>query len=116
MILIIEEHGLGIFLYKATGDDAVALDTHLGICVRLQTTVLGKAMLAYMPPKVTKRMVREHGLPQVTENTITNLETLFAEWKIIRKRGYAMDDKEQVNKMRCLGAPILIRTTRDSVL
>lgn len=105
--LMIEEHGLGIFLYKATGDDAVTLDTYPGMRVPLQTTALGKAILAYMPSEAAKRIVREHGLPTVTENTITDPETLFAELEVIRERGYAMDDAERVDGMRCIGAPIL---------
>jgi IclR family acetate operon transcriptional repressor len=105
--LMIEEHGFGIFLDKAKGDDAVTLDTHPGMRVPLQTTALGKAILAYMPSEKAKRIIREHGLPQVTEHTITDPETLFAEWNVIRERGYAMDDQERVEGMRCIGAPIL---------
>lgn len=104
---MIEEHGLGIFLYKATGDNAVSLDTHPGMRVPLQTTALGKAILAYMPPKEAKRIVRERGLPKVTDNTITDRETLFARLEAIRERGYAMDDEERVEGMRCIGAPIV---------
>lgn len=105
--LMIEEHGLGIYLYKSKGDDAVTLNTHPGMRVHLQTTALGKAILAYMPSKAAKRIVRERGLPKVTENTITDPEELFAEWEVIRERGYAMDDEERVEGMRCIGAPIL---------
>lgn len=32
---------------------------------------------------------------------------MFAELEMIRERGYAMDDAERVDGMRCIGAPIV---------
>lgn len=105
--LMVEEHGLGIFLYKAKGDDAVNLDTHPGMRVPLQTTALGKTILAHTPREDVEAIVDEHGLPQVTEQTITDREVLFDELDAVREQGYATDDEERVEGMRCIAAPIL---------
>ncbi|GKZ15194.1 IclR family transcriptional regulator [Haladaptatus sp. T7] len=105
--LMIEEHGLGIFLYKAKGDDAVNLDTHPGMRVPLQTTALGKTILAHLPEDEVRRIVNEHGLPAVTEKTITDRGALFDELEGIRERGYATDDEERVEGMRCIAAPVV---------
>jgi DNA-binding IclR family transcriptional regulator len=107
--LLVEEHGLGIFLYKAKGEDAVTLDTHPGMRVPLQTTALGKTILAHLPEERTAEIIDEHGLPRVTERTITDRDELFAELEQIRDQGYATDDEERVEGMRCIAAPVLDR-------
>lgn len=105
--LMVEEHGLGIFLYKAKGEDAVTLDTHPGMRVPLQTTSLGKAILAHLPEERVHEIVDEHGLPEVTENTITDRGRLLEEFERVREQGYATDDEERVTGMRCIAAPVL---------
>lgn len=104
--LMIEEHGRGIFMYKARGDDAVQLDTRPGMRVHLQTTALGKAIMAHLPEETVDSIIETHGLPAVTENSITDRETLYSELDSVRDRGYAMDDEERVDGMRCVAAPI----------
>lgn len=104
--LLIEEHGRGIFLYRARGPDAVRLDTHAGMRVYLQTTSLGKAILAHRPRDEVEEILDRHGLPRVTEQTITDRGELFDLFETIRSRGYAVDDEERVQGMRCIAAPI----------
>jgi DNA-binding IclR family transcriptional regulator len=104
--LMIEEHNQGVFLYKSRGPDAVTVDTHAGMRVPLQTTALGKSIMAYRPQDEVETIVDEHGLPDVTENTISSREALYDELERIRERGYATDDEERVRGMRCVAAPI----------
>lgn len=104
--LMIEEHGLGVFLYKARGSDAVQLDTHGGMRVPLQTTALGKTIMAHRPRSEVESYLDRHGMPEVTEQTITDKEELFETLEEVRERGYAYDDEERVKGMRCLAAPI----------
>ncbi|MDS0223085.1 IclR family transcriptional regulator [Haloarcula sp. S1AR25-5A] len=104
--LMIEEHGLGVFLYKARGPDAVQLDTHAGMRVPLQTTALGKTIMAFRPRSEVESYLDRHGLPEITEQSITDREELFETLNQVRERGYAYDDEERVKGMRCLAAPI----------
>ena len=105
--LMIEEHGWGIFLYKATGEHAVRLDTHVGMRVYLQTTALGKAIMAHLPRERVDAVLDRHGLPKVTDETVTDREQLYDELEAVRRRGYATDDGERIEGMRCIGAPVL---------
>lgn len=104
--LMIEEHGKGIFLNKFKGQDAVTLDTHIGKRVHLHTTALGKAILSRRPESEVDEIIERHGLPGVTEKTVTDREELKAQLDDIRERGYAIDDEERVLGMRCVAAPI----------
>jgi DNA-binding IclR family transcriptional regulator len=110
--LMIEEHGLGVFLYKARGSDAVQLDTHAGMRVPLQTTALGKTIMAFRPRSEVEAFIHRHGLPQVTKDTITERPELFDNLEEIRERRYAYDDEERVRGMRCVAAPITDETGR----
>lgn len=104
--LMIEEHGMGVFLYTAEGENTVRLDTYSGRHVHLQTTALGKSILAYTPRDRVEEILDRHGMPAITDRTITDRETLFEELEEIRERGYATDKEERVNGMWCVGAPI----------
>jgi len=105
--LMIEEHGLGIFLYKSKGEKAVQLDTYAGHHVLLQTTALGKAILAHLPEERVDEIIEQYGFSQITENTITDRERLKEELETIRDRGYATDHEERVEGMWCVAAPII---------
>jgi DNA-binding IclR family transcriptional regulator len=104
--VMIEEHGRGVFLYKSRGEDAVQLDTHAGMRVHLQTTAMGKAILAFRPEEEVEEIIDQHGLPEITENTITDRDELFEELAATRERGYAFDKQERVDGMRCVAAPV----------
>lgn len=105
--LMVEENGYGIFLYKSEGQRTVNLDTYAGMRVHLHTTALGKSMLAFMSEERRRSILDRHGLPRVTEHTISDEQTLRAEFDEIRERGYAVDDEERVKGMRCVAAPVV---------
>ena len=50
--------------------------------------------------------MREQGLAAFTERTITDRAALEAELAAIRARGWAVDDGERTEGMRCIAAPI----------
>lgn len=106
--LMVEENGEGIYVYKAMGESGVKLDTFPGTILPLHTTALGKAILAHLPDERIAELVDDRPLEKVTENTITSPDQLRSELESIRERGYAMDDEELNEGMRCVAAPILV--------
>ena len=105
--LMVPEHGWGIFLYKAEGADAVQLDTYNGHRVHLQTTALGKTILAHMPRERVREILDRHGLPRITERTVTDEDELLSQLETIREQGFARDFEERVLGMHCVAAPVL---------
>jgi DNA-binding IclR family transcriptional regulator len=77
-----------------------------GIRVPLHCTSLGKAIMAFLPEAKINEIIYEDGLERFTENTITDPQALKQELKGIRKRGYAIDNMEHEEGIRCVGAPI----------
>ena len=112
--LLVEEHGLGVYLYREHGEDAVELDAYAGKRQYLHSTAFGKAMLAYMSEQRVEDILDRHGLPARTDQTITDREELFEDLKAIRDRGYAYDDEESLQGLRCVAAPI--HAPNDSVI
>ncbi|WP_227377649.1 IclR family transcriptional regulator [Haladaptatus halobius] len=105
--LLVEEHGKGVYLHRATGEDAVRVDADTGQRVHLHNTGLGKAILAHLPQGRVNAILDKHGMPSTTENTITDRETLFKELAEIREQGFVFDREERLNGLRCVAAPIL---------
>lgn len=100
------EHGKAVYLYKARGENAVQTASVPGKRQYLHCISLGKAMLAYMSQERVDEIIEKHGLPRQTENTITTREDLLEELEAIRERGYAFDDEEIIEGIRCVGAPV----------
>ncbi|RBI59436.1 IclR family transcriptional regulator [halophilic archaeon] len=105
--LMVEEHGRGVYLYRAQGEKAVTLDTHTGKRRYLHNTALGKAILAHLPEKRVIEILDNHGLPAATENTITDREELHDELEKIRSSGIAYCGQERVEGLQCVAAPVL---------
>ncbi|ADE01288.1 MULTISPECIES: HTH-type transcriptional regulator XacR [Haloferax] len=104
--LLVEEQGMGVYLMRAKGDDAVDLDTYAGLRTNLHTTALGKAILANLPESRVDEIIERHGLEQKTPKSIGTRQELFQVLEGVRERGYAIDDGERLEGLRCLAAPI----------
>lgn len=111
--LLVEENGRGVILYRAKGEKAVDLDTYVGKYVDLHTTALGKAILAQLPEGRVDEIINQHGLPEVTKRTISDRSQLFDALDTIEQRGFAIDDEERLEGLRCVAAPI--RFSEESV-
>jgi len=50
--------------------------------------------------------VRRRGLPQATENTITDPDALGERLETVRRRGFALNDEERLKGLRCVAVPV----------
>ncbi len=101
-----EEHGIGVYLYKESGENGIRTASYTGNREYLHCTALGKAILSELPAERVDEIVDRRGLPQQTQNTITDRETLFTELETIRDRGLAYDRGEILEGLRCIAAPV----------
>jgi IclR family acetate operon transcriptional repressor len=69
----------------------------------------GKLMLTYMSEEGRRRYLRENPLRPMTSRTITDLDVLEEELRLIRERGYSREDEEFHSGVSCLSAPLLDR-------
>lgn len=97
-----------VLVQRVKGSQLVAVDFQVGDRSRLHCTSIGKALLAYQSEDEIERVI-EAGLPALTANTITDPAALRRELRQVRERGYAIDDHELYDYMRCIAVPVFER-------
>ncbi|MCU4753157.1 IclR family transcriptional regulator [Halobacteria archaeon AArc-curdl1] len=103
--LAVEDHGHCVYLYRSKGTQAVKLDTYSGLRTAMHNTALGKSMLAHLPEYRVEKILDEP-LTAETSNSITDPEEIRTQLAEIRERGYALDNEERLEGLRCVAAPI----------
>jgi DNA-binding IclR family transcriptional regulator len=78
----------------------------------LHCTSVGKVLLALLPEDEQNELIKRLELKAYTRHTLTKPARLKAELKLIRQRGYAMDDEEFEEGLKCIGAPVMDHSGR----
>jgi DNA-binding IclR family transcriptional regulator len=94
-----------LILEVAEGPRLVRIAQGAGAILDLHCSAAGKVFLAHaLRPQLAALVA--HGLPVRTPNTLTTLPDLEAEIGRIQSLGYAVDDEECDEGVRCLAAPV----------
>lgn len=104
--LMIEEYGRGIYLATANREQHLRNFAHERQREYLHTTAAGKAILASMSDAEVTDIIESQGLPAQTDNSITDDAELESAIDRARERGYTINDEENTNGIRAVGAPI----------
>lgn len=105
--IIVEEHGRAVYLEKAMGEKAVQTHASVGGRAQLHHLATGKVIMAHLSEERIDEIIDRHGLPERTPHTITDPDELRTELERIREEGVALNDRETVNGLRAIGAPVL---------
>ena len=77
----------------------------------LYCTAVGKALAAWMPrADARRRRLRGEPMERCTAKTIITAAAFEAELRRIRNAGYAIDDEEQYEGLRCIAMPVFSHT------
>jgi DNA-binding IclR family transcriptional regulator len=101
----VREHRQVLYVACADGPQAVRPVARVGSRNPLHCTGIGKALLAFAPPELAAEYA-EGDLEGRTERTITEPAALLEELERTRERGWAIDDVENEEGVRCIAAPI----------
>jgi DNA-binding IclR family transcriptional regulator len=110
--LCVLDAGEVLYIDKIEPSRSVRMASRVGRRNPAHCTAVGKAMLAWLPEKEVDNILRHHGLPRMTPNTIMTPAELKSELERVRQRGYAIDNEEVEEGVRCLGAAVLDHTGR----
>jgi DNA-binding IclR family transcriptional regulator len=108
--LVVMDDGQVTYIDKVECRHAVRMHSAIGAKGYAHSTAVGKAMLAHMPMSEVEEIVEKHGMPASTPNTITDLQSLKKQLVRIKERGYSIDNIENEEGIRCIGAPIFDHT------
>lgn len=96
-----------LFVNKADGVQQPCCDVYPGRRANLQSTAVGKILLAYMSSAEEQRMfLARHPTIRHTSRTIVSPEGLIEEIGWVRRRGYALDNQEEALLVRCIAVPV----------
>ncbi|MEY7851726.1 IclR family transcriptional regulator [Natrarchaeobius sp. A-rgal3] len=104
--LFVEEHGKAVYLYGQAGKQAVQSSPLLGKKLPLHATAAGKSILARLSDSRIQEIIEQHGLPALTENTITNEKRLWEEIRTVREQNYSLNREEDHANLCAVGVPI----------
>ncbi|MDR1971616.1 MAG: IclR family transcriptional regulator [Treponema sp.] len=79
----------------------------IGHIAPMHATGVGKLHLLNYSDRQLEDLEKKRGLPKFTEHTIVSLEALRKELAQVRDQGYAYDNEECEEGVRCIAAPIL---------
>lgn len=102
-----EENGYLVQLYKSESPESIDDNAPLGAHLYLHMTATGKAILSQLPEQEISSILEKRGLPEFTDETITDRENLLDELRETRERGYAINRGEHYAGVCAIGAPIL---------
>jgi IclR family acetate operon transcriptional repressor len=93
-----------IFVERVDAPGAIRFHTPLGVPELAHVSSAGKAILAALSDDEVTALVASSGLQRRTPKTMTSLNELLINLHATRKRGYAVDDEEDVEGVFCIGA------------
>jgi len=104
--LAVENHGRITYLDKVENQQPIRATCVIGSSNYMHVTGLGKALLATYPESKVRKIVGGDPLKTFTPQSIANPEQLMKELELVRQRGYAIDDRESMESVHCIAAPI----------
>ncbi len=84
-------------------ESSVETVSRIGFTQPLYCSAMGKSILASMSLEELETYLEETELIANTEHTITDKEVLRNEIEIVRKNGFAIDDREAEDNIYCVG-------------
>ena len=102
----VEHRDMVLFLAQVETHETIRAFFPPGTLGAMHVSGIGKALLAWLPRERARQMVADQGLVRFTPQSLTEPATLFADLEATRQRGYAIDDQERAEGMRCVAAPI----------
>lgn len=102
----VEHRDQVLFLAQVETNEAIRAFFPPGTLGAMHVSGIGKALLAWLPLQRVAQIIGDRGLVRFTPQSHTDLASLSADLVETRARGYAVDDQERADGMRCVAAPI----------
>jgi DNA-binding IclR family transcriptional regulator len=78
----------------------------VGRHIPLHCTSQGKAILAFLPPEQVACRLKGYVFSKHSANTILSKDRFLADLALVASRGYAVDNEEFEEGLRCIAAPV----------
>jgi len=95
-----------VFIDWINTEQVVGVRTQIGRREPAAYTALGRAILAALPAGETDAILRSSELRQYTSRTLSSFEELHEDLRRTAERGFAVDNEEFIQGVRCVAAPV----------
>lgn len=95
-----------LYLNQAESPAMVRVSNPVGTLVPLHCTAVGKVFLADFDPVMLQDVIGYAGLEAFTPKTLTQPESLHKALAQVRAQGYALDDEEFAQGVRCIAVGV----------
>ncbi len=106
--LAVLSKGESLYLEKIEGKKTIRVMTSRGVKLPAHCSGVGKVLLAGLDSEEVSEIVSQRGLEKFTDNTITSLDELSRELQRVRQQGYAVDNEEIEDGLKCAAAPVMM--------
>jgi IclR family KDG regulon transcriptional repressor len=96
----------GVYIDKVEGEQSIIRYSRIGRRLPLHSTAIGKVLLAYQQPNEIELLLKDYQYQYQTANTIINESFFRNEIEKVKQQGYAVDDQENEQGVRCAAVPI----------
>ncbi|HDD53126.1 MAG TPA: IclR family transcriptional regulator [Thermosulfidibacter takaii] len=95
-----------IYIDNVETNHTVRVVSRVGSQIPAYASAIGKVQLAHLPTDELERLLRDRKLRPYTERTIIDKNLLLEELRKVAEEGYAMDNEEFEDNVKCVAAPI----------
>jgi IclR family acetate operon transcriptional repressor len=104
--LAVLDGGQVLYVAHCPGRHSMRMFTEVGRRAGAHCTAVGKAMLAQLPEEEAAKLLSRSGMPAQTANTLTQLPAMLGELRRVRQEGFALDNGEQEDGVRCVAVAL----------
>jgi DNA-binding IclR family transcriptional regulator len=104
--LSVLRNGQVTYIDKIQSDSGLNLATYIGFSTDPHAAAGGKVLLSELAPAEIRALYKDRPLTKYGKNTITSTDQLLEELENIRLQGYAIDNEEYYEGVRCVAAPV----------
>lgn len=104
--LAVPLNGLAIYIMVLESPKAHRVAATVGEFSYFHSTSVGKSIAAHLSTEEREEAILRHGMPPMTQATITSRSALKEELETVRREGVAVDNEENTVGIICVGGPI----------
>jgi DNA-binding IclR family transcriptional regulator len=94
-----------VFIDRIASTEVLSVNTQIGAREPLFCTALGRAVLAFVPQAEIENYL-PRPFARYTSRTITSRAALKTALEEVREKGFAVDNEEYIDRVRCVAAPV----------
>jgi IclR family transcriptional regulator, KDG regulon repressor len=105
--LAVLDNGRAVYIEKVESEASfIKMDIWVGHRLPVHTTAIGKVLISFLPEHEILRILEVRGMEKKTKRSISSPQKFLREAERVRKYGFAVDDEENAQGVRCIAAPI----------